>query len=510
MANLTMNRGDKLIFDNDQGADTYLTQDASDILYRYINATKIDDAQVFGTSGSSNRAVVLRSNGNTACSIPLDLTSAGIQQAIDNLPVIGGLVFIPTGTYSITSSVVLRDNIVLQGCGWANTILRASGGGLTSTALLKTTISSGTTYSGIYIRDLAVDNISSGNSGAIGIDYHQVNAGGIEAVKVYNVETAIRVQGQAYYNTFKDLIISDAQTGMNFNEYTYPSGPPPVYNYPNSNRAWNVRINATDVGFDIDGDQNAFFSCSVEQGGAVQFTRGFRIKNSSGVRGTVIVAPRLENSPGSSAAYGIEIGTAAQDTTIIAPYYLNINGDNLHDASSGTTISLDVYSGFSIQGSGLTATSMFASGKLKLGSNLTVGGNGTGDAGYGNIDSVELGRYTVGNFLGTLAGGVTSPPSLTIYYQVIGKVVTLFISGLTAGSNSTAQPYVTGLPTNLRPARNQNCVGRVMNGSTVAAGIVQIGSGGNITCFADMAGTSTFSSTGNKGLQDFVGSYLLS
>lgn len=514
MANLTINRGEKLILDNDQATpNSYLTQpnDTNIAFQKFLAdtnlaAAKIQEAQLYGTATNSDRAVVGRiggtttiGNGQCAVAIPMDLTSAAIQKAIDNLPTIGGMVFLPTGTYSVTNTITLRSNVIVQGCGWANTILQGSSGGLTNKALLATTISGGTTYSGIFLRDFAVDNIASSNTGSIGIDFHQVNAGGIEAVQVQNVETAIRLQGQAYYNSFNNLIISNSLTGMNFNEYTYPTGPTPpaVYNYPNSNRTWGVRINDTDVGFDVDGDQNSFYSCSVEQGDIRIFTRGFRLKNSSGVRGTLIVAPRLENRPGSGAAYGIEIGVAAADTTIIAPYYYNINGDNLHDASSGTTISMDVYGGLFLNGTG-------------GGGKLTVGGNKTTDSGYGFIDSVQLARYTEGHFTGTLNGGVTGTPTATFYYTIVGKVVTLYVSGLTAASTSTAQPYVTGLPTNLYPARTQDSIGRVMNNSTVAAGIIQIATSGNINLFTDIAGTSTFSAGGNKGLQDFVGSYLLS
>lgn len=86
MANLTMNRGDQLIFNNNLTADTYLTLNASNLLQRYLLGTKIDEVKLLGASATSDRAIVFNTNGNVSYAIPLDLTSASIQQAIDALP----------------------------------------------------------------------------------------------------------------------------------------------------------------------------------------------------------------------------------------------------------------------------------------------------------------------------------------------------------------------------------------------------------------------------------------
>lgn len=43
--------------------------------------------------------------------------TSGIQEAIDNLPIEGGVVFLPAGVYLLRKPIVLRDNVTLEGSG---------------------------------------------------------------------------------------------------------------------------------------------------------------------------------------------------------------------------------------------------------------------------------------------------------------------------------------------------------------------------------------------------------
>ncbi|GAI04584.1 unnamed protein product, partial [marine sediment metagenome] len=52
---------------------------------------------------------------------------AGIQAAIDALPAEGGKVFIPEGTYNISSTITVPSNVWLEGAGASSTILYRDG-----------------------------------------------------------------------------------------------------------------------------------------------------------------------------------------------------------------------------------------------------------------------------------------------------------------------------------------------------------------------------------------------
>src|SRR5688500_7421158 len=55
--------------------------------------------------------------------------TAAIQAAIDALPAAGGLIVIPAGTYVVSSSLVLKEGVQLEGSG-PGTILRAASASL--------------------------------------------------------------------------------------------------------------------------------------------------------------------------------------------------------------------------------------------------------------------------------------------------------------------------------------------------------------------------------------------
>lgn len=185
------------------------------------------------------------------------------------------------------------------------------------------------------MRDLVVDNLSSNTASGIGIDFTRVSNGGVENVQIKRVETGIQLLGLAYYNLFLNIVISDAKTGMKF-----------VYNgtngtrggsAPNSNRVVGAQLVDVDVGFDIDGDNNNFLGCSVEQGSVRAFTRGFRITLSTSTTNTVnnnsLFSPRLKNSSPPGTDIGIQIGSGASGTSIFGVQYANVTTP-LQDLSS--------------------------------------------------------------------------------------------------------------------------------------------------------------------------------
>lgn len=203
MANLTMNRTDKLIFNNDLTADTYYTEDSNNVLQRFLSNTRCDEAQIYGSAGTTDRAVVIRANGQALVAFPVDLTSAAIQKAIDNLGS-GGVVQLLVGTYTISSTVKFTNNIIIRGCGAATKLAP-------STSLASAILQSDSTSaqrSGVFIRDLVIDNLDYSTAGGVGIDFTRVSNGGIKNVQIANVETGVLLKGHAYYNLLEQLIVT--------------------------------------------------------------------------------------------------------------------------------------------------------------------------------------------------------------------------------------------------------------------------------------------------------------
>lgn len=99
----------------------------------------------------------------------------------------------------------------------------------------------------------------------------------------------------------------------------------------------------------------------------------------------------------------------------------------------------------------------------------------------------------------TLSGGTATTPTGTIIYQINNDIVTLEIPTITATSNATTQPVLTGLPANLIPVDIQHCIGMCQdNSGTVISQIRVDNSGGTLTLFNGT--NSTFTASNNKGV----------
>jgi hypothetical protein len=77
-----------------------------------------------------------------------------IQAAITATPSIGGVVFLPPGTYRLSASLVLKSNLVLMGAGPTMSVLKGSG---TQTILTKFVSSDGATLTDVTIQGLGFD-----------------------------------------------------------------------------------------------------------------------------------------------------------------------------------------------------------------------------------------------------------------------------------------------------------------------------------------------------------------
>lgn len=110
--------------------------------------------------------------------------NGNIQTAINSLPASGGEVYIPAGSYIISSAITLNDNILLRGAG-RSTILT-----LTNNASANTNVISVTSKNNIHIKDLCIDGNKANNINAnlYGIKYDIVNNGRIENCYLTNVK----------------------------------------------------------------------------------------------------------------------------------------------------------------------------------------------------------------------------------------------------------------------------------------------------------------------------------
>jgi hypothetical protein len=128
------------------------------------------------------------------------------------------------------------------------------------------------------------------------------------------------------------------------------------------------------------------------------------------------------------------------------------------------------------------------------------------------LGNETLSTYDEGSFVGTPTGfsGATTPATITVYYTLIGKQVTLRIAALSGTSNATSFT-ITGLPTALIPARDQDTVLPVYrdNGTLASPGFCRVTAAGLIELGTVLFGAWTNSGTKAIGGAGFVITYTL-
>lgn len=106
-------------------------------------------------------------------------------------------------------------------------------------------------------------------------------------------------------------------------------------------------------------------------------------------------------------------------------------------------------------------------------------------------------------------GGCTTSPSGTARYTISAGIVCLALPALSATSNQT-YGLITGMPGELTPQHDQQCLARITDNGTTAMGIVQIGTDTGITLFPDIDATvNSFTASGTKGLKASIVVYSL-
>lgn len=127
--------------------------------------------------------------------------TGGIQEAINDLPAVGGKVVVPAGYYSITSPINPKGKaVIIEGQGWQTNV--AAGFGDAQWANLSNTIGSVLVVSGtadaldfsgsqssFFLRDLAIIGPGSGSSVGVNFDCTSFSRGGADNVLVANFLT---------------------------------------------------------------------------------------------------------------------------------------------------------------------------------------------------------------------------------------------------------------------------------------------------------------------------------
>lgn len=105
------------------------------------------------------------------------------------------------------------------------------------------------------------------------------------------------------------------------------------------------------------------------------------------------------------------------------------------------------------------------------------------------------------------ATGMTTSPTGTVKYSVIGNTVTLDIPNIGGTSNST-EFTLTGAPIAIRPATEKICLIGVTDSGTAKVGILAVRTSGVLELFSSVGGAA-FGGSGDKAVRAFSVTYTL-
>lgn len=278
-----------------------------------------------------------------------------IQAAINALPANGGLVKLGPGTHTISTALIIRSGVILEGEGSQATNISYTGA---AQALVQAT--PGTRIYGVGLRGM---KFSDAGTGTIGLDLDSVSTGVFEDLIIDGFATAVELQGAngfCVYNRFTNVTAANATTGY----LVGAAG-------SNSNTFMACRANVCTTGWNItDSNQNQITHCQIEGG-----TTGVSITSTSpslADRNTIAFT-RFEGN-----TTNVNITSSnVRETALLANHY--VNGSS---TDSGTrTFAVDP---FGTTGPGLTLNSAALSSltgqyRFTRSSNAHIDGN-TGDA----------------------------------------------------------------------------------------------------------------------------------
>lgn len=119
----------------------------------------------------------------------------------------------------------------------------------------------------------------------------------------------------------------------------------------------------------------------------------------------------------------------------------------------------------------------------------------------GNNSAASTGRRKATEYTTTFTGsltGCTTTPTGTVRGSRTGYTCTLLFPDIQGTSNTTAAT-ITGMPAELRPARTQIALIRIVEASAAAVGLAQVATSGTVTLFSNPGGGG-FTASGTKGV----------
>ena len=127
-------------------------------------------------------------------------------------------------------------------------------------------------------------------------------------------------------------------------------------------------------------------------------------------------------------------------------------------------------------------------------------GTARGQGKYVYLDTVETATLT--------ATGMTTSPTGTAKYTILGSVVVLDIPLITGTSNAVTFT-LTGAPTSIAPAADKDMLCRIVdNGAAIAVGLLRVKTTGVIELYASPA-AAAFTAAGTKSVNPMSVSYTL-
>lgn len=158
-------------------------------------------------------------NGYGAAGDGITDDTSAIQAAINACQVVGGgIVFIPSGTYLVSSSLSLTgDNIVIKGAGW-NTIIRAANN--LNADIIKTPTTAGSIRNYVVVRDIKIDGNRANNTSGNCIHFYGTRYSRIENCFIVNAtDHCINMDGDAtgfgYNNTIFNNVMDTSNGCLN-------------------------------------------------------------------------------------------------------------------------------------------------------------------------------------------------------------------------------------------------------------------------------------------------------
>lgn len=401
------------------------------------------DALALGTTGAIN---VTKSPYNAVGDGVTDDTAA-IQAALDAVEALaGGVVYLPTGTYKVTSELTVTQPMAIYGDGAGLSIVRATTLGATK-AVLKV-MSDDVSFRDLTVRGPSVATFVLAECGIwyAGIAAAPLTGGLVERVEVYNVGSYGILTDHAHGVTVRVCHVHDVGYGA-------------IANF--SSNDWGVFGNFVDTVTPGTADNAYGIFTTAETGGAMP--SGFRIIGNR-VKNVLIwegidthggTDGVIEGNTITDCAIGVNVSPGANGE---APHRVVVNGNTINATVALTTPLRGIGSGGN---SGEQATGIVCTNNTLNGMGWGVAGDGailwqycTGLILQGNTvnaarqNGVVLGSGILGvSMIGNVVNGVTNITSNSAALRVQGGATgTCSANWLDAGDNYPLNFVSSGSP----------------------------------------------------------------